>query len=258
MTPRTWIGSVGAAALGAALVGGALLAPPLRVGTIRVTGADQVTRVQAETLARAYVVRHASFANHPRLFLVRTSELAAELERALPHIATVRVTRTIPDTLEVTLQETVPVAFLEIQNRTFALDANGRAIAEVSADDARAAQLPLIRDAHTTGSVAVGDLVLRPAVLDVLHEVVVRLPERLGVSAEELLIPAIGAEEVTVRTDRGWALLLDVRRPLQDQLGALDKVLAEELAPEDVSRLEYVDLRIQGKVFYRLRPRSSR
>jgi hypothetical protein len=88
-----------------------------------------------------------------------------------------------------------------------------------------------------------------------LHDVVVRLPERFSVSAAEFTIPSVGAEEINVRTDAGWLLLLDVRQPLADQLGALEKVVTEELAPEDLKRLDYVDLRIPGKVYYRLRNR---
>lgn len=229
-----------------------LFSPALQVTTITVRGGSSTGRVEAEIIARSFVTEHAALGRSPRLYLVNSASLADEIERRVPTVASARVLRRLPGTIELNLQEKVPVAFLEIAGHVFSLDSEGRAIADTTIEDARAAGLPLIHDPRTIIPVQLGDPLLAPPMVALLHEVVVRLPERFSVTAVEFTIPSVGAEEITVRTDAGWLLLLDVRQSLADQLGALEKVMAEELDPDDRTRLEYVDLRILGKVYYRL------
>ncbi|MDP3685613.1 MAG: FtsQ-type POTRA domain-containing protein [bacterium] len=231
----------------------ALFAPQFQIERIRVEGGNELLRTEAETLAKTFVEREAVLAGKPRLFLVPRDRLAETLRAALPELATVQVLRRLPATLELNLQEKVAVAFLEVGGRTFSLASEGQIIAEVSPEDARRAELPRVRDLHTATPVRAGDQVLNQSVVQLLHEVIVKLPEEFSVSVEELIIPAIGTEEVHVRTSGGWNILLDARRSLTDQLGALEKVVTEELDAETLQRLEYIDLRIPGKVFYNVK-----
>ena len=237
----------------AAVGASALFAPQFRVERIRVDGGSELLRTEVQSKAKAFIEREAVLAGTPRLFLVPRDRLAETLRAELPELATVQVLRRLPATLELYLQEKVAVAFLEVGGRTFALESEGRIVSEVSPEDARRAQLPRVRDLHTTIPVRPGDIVLNSAAMQLFHEVVVKLPEQFSVSVEELIIPAIGSEEVHVRTSGGWNVLLDARRPLTDQLGALEKVVTEELDAETLRRLEYIDLRVLGKVFYRLK-----
>lgn len=254
MTPTVKVGVTALlVVLGAAAGIATFLSSPFRITRIVVRGADSAIRAETETLVRRYVDERTVLAGAPRLFLLRPSILARELEAQLPRLATVHVLRRLPGTLELDLQEQVPVAYLELAGHTFSLDSIGRIIAEVSSDDARHAGLPLVRDARTSFPVRLGDAALSRDIMAILHDVVVQLPERFAVSVTELSIPSLGADEVRVQTDRGWFLALDGRRPLTDQLRTFEKVVTEELSPDDLERIEYVDLRIPGKVYYRLR-----
>lgn len=246
--------ALGSLSTAVALGAGALLAPQFRITMIATEGSTGLIRAEAETVARRFVEAEAQFAGAPRLFLFSRDRLVRELLAAIPKLATVQIVRKLPGTVALSLQERVPVASLSLGGQVVQLDSTGRVIAEVTREEAEATHLPLIRDEHSTVSVQPGDTVLSERVIQLLHEVVVLLPERLSVTAEELVIPAIGADEVRVRTTGGWELFLDARQPLGDQLGALERVIAEELDPESRDRLEYVDLRIPGKVYYRLRP----
>lgn len=236
-----------------ALAGAAFLAPQFRVARIRVEGGNELLRTEAESRAKAFVERTAVLVGEPRLFLVARERLAQSLREELPELATVQILRRLPGTLELYLQEKVAVAFLETDGRTFSLGNDGRVIAEVSAEDARRAHLPKVRDLHTASTIHPGDTVLNPSVMQLLHEVIVQLPEQFSVSVDALIIPAIGSEEIHVQTSGGWNMYLDARRPLADQLAALEKVVTEELDAATLQRLEYIDLRIPGRVFYRVK-----
>ncbi|TSC63962.1 MAG: hypothetical protein G01um1014106_319 [Parcubacteria group bacterium Gr01-1014_106] len=237
----------------AAIASAAFLAPQFHVQRIRVEGGNGLLRTETESHARAFVERTAVFAGAPRLFLVARDRLAQSLRDELPELATVQILRRLPGTLELYVQEKVAVAFLETDGRMFSLGNDGRVITEVSPEDARRAQLPKVRDVHTASAVRPGDVVLNPSVLQLLHEVIVKLPEQFSVSVDALIIPAIGSEEIHVQTSGSWSVLFDARRPLAEQLAALEKVVTEELNAATLQRLEYIDLRIPGRVFYRIK-----
>lgn len=238
----------------AGLSGSALLfAPSFQIREISVTGGPETLRVEADTVIRRFLDEHGQFAGAWRLFLVRGDDLAKAMTDALPAVSQARVRRRLPGRIEVEIQEKVTVAFLDISGGFFALDEAGRAIATASAEDVRYSTLPVIRETLATVPVRIGDRVLRPEVMDLLRDIVVLLPDRLATTVQELTIPSLGTQEVRARTDRGWTVIFDGTRRLPDQLDALDKILTETLKPEELERLDYVDLRAPGKVFYRIR-----
>ena len=233
----------------------ALLAPQFRVQQIITEGARSTVRAEVEIFTRQLLHEHARFAGAPRIFLVPRNLVASEIKKRAPSVHTVQILRKLPGTILLRLQEKVPLAFLEVPGKVFALDSEGGVIEETSPEDAVRSQLPIVRNDQATFAIAPGMVVVSKAVIDLLHEVVVLLPDRLGANIKELIIPAVGTEEVQVLTDKGWTLLVDAQRSLADQLRSFEQVVAEELKPEEQERLEYVDLRVPGKVFYRLRSR---
>lgn len=233
----------------------ALFAPPLRVQHVTAEGASSTVRAEAEAHAVQLLEEHARFAGRTRIFLVPRDLVASEIKKRIPSVHTVRVLRRLPGTIVLHLQEKVPFAFLEVPGKVFTLDSEGIVIEETSPEEAHRSQLPTVRNDQATFAITPGMIVVSKKVIDLLHEVVVLLPDRLGVGVEELVIPAIGTKEVHVRTDKDWILLLDAQRNLADQLRSFEHVVAEELKIGEQERLEYVDVRVPGKVFYRLRAR---
>ncbi len=231
----------------------ALFAPQFRVRDVRAEGGRTERHSLATERAWESLRAHAMFAGAVRLIRVSPDRVAEDIVQNVPWIETVEVRRRLPSTLVLNIQEKVPLAFLQVGERMYALDSRGSVIEEVRPEDALGSQLPIVRNERPSEAVAPGTAVVSTAVMDLLHEVVVLLPDRLGVGVAALIIPAAGAEEVHVRTDEGWLLLLDAKRNLPDQLRVFEHVVAEALTSEDRKRLEYVDLRVAGKVFYRLR-----
>jgi hypothetical protein len=90
-------------------------------------------------------------------------------------------------------------------------------------------------------------------ILTLVHDLIALLPERFHLGVKEITIPAIGTEELRVHTNEGWVLLLDAQRPLMDQLATLDKIFVEEIDEKERQALQYLDLRVSGKAFYKLR-----
>lgn len=249
--------AAGGVMLATVIAAAAVLAPQFRVDEIRVSGGSEPVRAVVQTLAWEIIRAESFFAGKARLLLIRPDRLAAELQRRVPTLLTAKVSRSLPRAVAIIIQDKVPLGFLATPQGLFAVDSEGAIIRPVSPADVASAGLPVVYLGHYSDKIDIGAVVVERDVLERLHDVVVLLPERLGVSVVDLTLPAAGSEEVHVRTDRGELLLFDTRRPLADQLRILEHALAEEVPPADVDRLEYVDLRVPGKVFYRVRRKGE-
>ncbi len=70
---------------------------------------------------------------------------------------------------------------------------------------------------------------------------------------EKAEIPVLAVDEITVETKKGWKILFNTKESLNKQLKIIKKLLEENLKEENLTNLEYIDLRIPGKAIYKMR-----
>lgn len=66
-------------------------------------------------------------------------------------------------------------------------------------------------------------------------------------------IPEYSVGEFWIKTTEGWDVFIDKEVDLETQIIALKKLLEEKIGIEKRDKLEYVDLRINGRMYYKLR-----
>jgi hypothetical protein len=64
---------------------------------------------------------------------------------------------------------------------------------------------------------------------------------------------SLSAEYIRARTSADWDILLNVEFGQERHTAAVVKTLLEEEIRNRINRLEYIDLRIPGRAFYKLR-----
>jgi hypothetical protein len=102
-------------------------------------------------------------------------------------------------------------------------------------------------------SVKIRDKVVSPEIINFILAIKKGLPEIKTVS--ELLLEAvdfeiISLEDLKVTTDLGWQIYFNPTYSVDSQLNALALVLEQE-TKQAVDSLEYLDLRIEGRVYYK-------
>lgn len=234
-------------------VASAILPKKFTVTEITVVDARPEIADAVRMYAWDIVRKHSLVFGRANIFLVPRSLLERELPKRFPVIHTVQVLRRLPGTVRIAVQEKVPAAILFAGGTYFALDPEGIAFETVHTERLRRNTLPVLRDERPEVRIDLGQHVIDPAVLTMVHDLVALLPERFHLAVKEVTIPAIGTEELRVRVNEGWILLLDTKQPLQDQLVVLEKIFTEEVEPKERLALEYLDLRVRGKAFYKLR-----
>ncbi|NLU61200.1 FtsQ-type POTRA domain-containing protein [Rhodococcus sp. HNM0563] len=209
------IGGVVVVALLAAIVV-AWTSPLLSVRSVEVTGNDIITR--EEVLASLDV------ADGTPLLQVDTAEAAQRVASALPRAASVRVQRSYPSTVRVTIVERVAVVYFDGPDGTHSVDAEGV--------DFAVEPPPLMTPRLVTASPGTGDPATAAAV-----EIIGLLPPELAVQVKEVaagsdsdisLILADGRVVVwggVERSDRKAAVIL----PLLTQPGQQFDVASPDL-----------------------------
>ena len=78
------------------------------------------------------------------------------------------------------------------------------------------------------------------------------LKEKNGIEASGFYVPHPSATEIKVKTVNGWLLYLNPNMPIDDEAESLRIILDNEIKKENQVCIEYIDLRIPDKVFYKL------
>lgn len=119
-----------------------------------------------------------------------------------------------------------------------------------AAEDAAKNRFPLVIDSADKPRKP-GDNVFAPPTVALVLEAFVRLPDVTGEAVRWFEIDE-AAETVTVTLAGDWKVMLTTAVPLDTQAEHLGLVLKEKIAPKR-SLIEYVDLRYNEKIFYRLK-----
>ncbi len=89
----------------------------------------------------------------------------------------------------------------------------------------------------------IGDQVFKPAVINFITQV----KQKINLEVASLTIISPIADDLEILTAKeGWKIYLDATRDADKQLDILKKLLAQGITPK-----EYVDLRIENRVFYK-------
>lgn len=94
-------------------------------------------------------------------------------------------------------------------------------------------------------SIKIMDEIMSPEMVEFITAIKQGLTEKKAVDFE-----IISPEDLRATTVQGWQIYFNPAYSAGSQLDALKMVLEEEIK-QDVETLEYIDLRIQGRVYYK-------
>ena len=185
--------------------------------------------------------------------LVDTKALKANLLNSFPAISQVSLSRSLPKTLVINIQEREQVAIwcLPVQagkeDLCVALDSRGVAYKEI---DEKSAYVVF----YSEGNPVLGQELMVPSLLSVLLSFKETF-ERAGESAQLSTVAfEIGQRgQVKALTQRGWEILLDLEVDITWQITKLQMVLKEKAPVEKRGDLEYIDLRFGDQAYLKYR-----
>ncbi len=215
------------------------------VSSITVVDARDHTTEQVKEIAQDLKGQNILFAQTPLL--------EERILGSIPQIRDVYIVRKLPATLKIVVQEKAPALLLLSGGKYYFVDAGGVAYEIARLDTLPGTVLPIIKNTDAEAQVELGRPVVSEAFVAFAAQAQASLPAVAGAQVAEVRIPSLAAREVHFLFDTNWLIRFDSTRSLDSQLDVLKRLLASNIPSEDLPRLEYIDLRIANRVYYKLR-----
>jgi cell division septal protein FtsQ len=156
-----------------------------------------------------------------------------------------------PGTFKIEVVEREAIVVWQSQEKYFLMDERGIIFREISENEKeeRYVDYLIVKD-DSLREVILGDKIEGNSLAVFVKNASENLEKELNLKIKrEISVPSLMAEEIRFVVEDGWEIYFDLDRKLENQISLLKKVITEEI--ENRKGLEYVDLRIEGKVIYR-------
>jgi cell division protein FtsQ len=185
------------------------------------------------------------------ILFLETSVLAQRMLRDIPQIKNVHIVRKIPGTVKIIIQEKTPVLLLVSGGSYYFVDSAGIAYEAASLDSLPGVVLPTVKNSDLESTVTLGAPAVDESFVTFIEEVQKKIPDIAHAQVVEMNIPSLAAREVHFLLDRNWRILMDTTRPASGQLDVLKRLLEHTVSQEEQQTLQYIDLRIANRVYYK-------
>jgi cell division septal protein FtsQ len=220
------------------------------VRTIDINGAEVISSADLRAVAESWLKGgFLGLARNRNLLFFSANDLAGELTAKFPRIDSIEVKKEFPHRLKIAITErqSAGIWCFVADNRCFYFDKSGVAYAEA----ARSSGFLILNVADYRGqAVALGSRVgSQEWIKNIItaREVLMKV----GISAAEFSIPPDSFDEFDAKTAEGWKIFFSNSADVTQQISSLAILLRDKLPAEKRKSLEYFDLRIQDRIYYR-------
>lgn len=230
---------------------------------IFVIQAVTVTDARPHTTEATRQIIEQHLADHPlnkNIFFVQSDVLEDSIESALPQVRTVHIARKLPATIKAIIQEKAAALLLLSNAQYYFVDDQGIVYEEARLETLPGTLLPTVKNNDPNSIVTIGVPVVAPSFVQFVRFVEHELPPVAGggtatpaITVAEIRIPSLSTREVHFLLTNNWVIRFDVTRPPEGQLETLEKLLRGTIPVEEQQRLDYIDLRIPDRVYYKVR-----
>jgi cell division septal protein FtsQ len=235
-----------------------LFSPFLEIETVAVEGNKAIpTEDIVEKVNEAMAGKYFNYFSKRNFFLASKKEINQKLKNDFNRLEISSIEKKFPKALLIKVQERQPELVWCSGGVCYLVDKNGFIYAGANATDEELNQSRFLviidesaRPIEIKKSVIDSDFILY------IKEIDARLVDDLGLSLEgDYHTPALSSREIFVKIKEGegaWTLKLSSTVSPEDTKKILQTVFEKELTAEKRKNLDYLDLRIKGKVYYRL------
>ena len=202
------------------------------VEKIAVRGQEKVSEGEIRSVAEKRLESRILFFKTKSIFAIDLGEIKKEILNRFPQVATVEVSRDLPDALSIRVSERQAVAVWCLQD-CFFIDKEGA---------------PFQRAPLETDLIKVSGEEKLLGEIGRILEVKSKLKEELGIEIGKAEL--VSSQRLNVETLEGWEIYFDLKGDFGWQIQKLGLVLEKQIPPEKRGSLEYVDLRF-SRVYYK-------
>ncbi|MCE9643548.1 MAG: FtsQ-type POTRA domain-containing protein [Candidatus Andersenbacteria bacterium] len=213
------------------------------ITTVTIVDAKPNTEVAVRAIAEKSIGQNILFA--------QTKPTEREILQKVPQVKDAHIIRKLPGTIKVVIQEKTPVLLLLSGGTYYFLDNQGIAYEEASLDALPGIVLPVVKTSDQNAKVTLGTRAVDDQFISFIAETLKKLPDAANAQVVEIQIPSLETREAHFLLDKNWTLLMDTTRSADDQLDILKRLLEHTVTAQEMQTLQYIDLRIPNRVYYK-------
>jgi len=189
------------------------------------------------------------------LIAVSKGELRKNLMRDFKKIKGIKIEKKFPDAIKIKITERKSFILWCSGGPCYIIDENGYAysIIDLNSEEVRQNKLVKLVD-NSAKPISLGEKVLEREFVESISNIRERIKEELKFDTEEeFSTQARVSGDIKIKINDGFTLFIDARQPLEVTFSTLKIFLENEDIKKKTKDLEYVDLKVEGKVYYKFK-----
>jgi len=225
-----------------------LLSPIFKIKEIKISGNRAIGNEEIRnSLDRFISEKFLIFFDKNNMFLATTSKLKEIIFKDFPRILLLKINKNIFEkTINLEIVERKEAGIF-CRGECYYIDKDG--VIFEKAPQTSGTLILAIKD-NSAREVEIGKNALDKEFIGALINLREDLLNQLGLKVLDFILESEAVKDLRVNTNEGWYILFDRSRDLKSQLQALILVLEEKIK-SGRKNLEYVDLRIENRVYYK-------
>jgi cell division septal protein FtsQ len=227
-----------------------LYSPILNIVNIDIRVDNEILQNDIKSKSEDLIQAHSFwYYNNKNIFLARNDILEKELQKEFPQIKKIAIKRTLNRSLEITIQLRSPLFSICENNICSNISDDG---VNIGNDSLSGPLIPLIGiNPKSRGDTVISERERQwfKTILEVYNQI-----DGIKVSSIDIQQKAenriLG---VFVYTEQGYYIMLDLDTDIIYQAGALKQVFISQIPREQRQNLQYIDLRVKDRVYYKFK-----
>jgi cell division septal protein FtsQ len=192
-------------------------------------------------------------------FFVSAGNTEREIREHFKMIETAKVKKIFPDRMDIDIIEKQISFVICKKNECFAIDEKGKTIANLNEIIGQTIGLdPILLLDESPNDIPVQGELFNEDEVDFIRKIGSSIENEIGLGLEKSLkTPSLISHEYRAKTSEGWEIYLNSNLGVEKEVDMLKVVLKEKISDDDRKKLEYIDLRTDNKVYYRLKKEEN-
>jgi len=223
--------------------------PIFKIRSIEVSGNKEV---EAEEIKNSFT--------YGNIFLVSENKIKNDLIKKIPKISDVEIKKNlIKRSIKLTIEERKKLGIAcqineqgaennEQFGDCFYIDNQG--VIFEDAPQTSGSLILLIKD-YSQREFYLGKKIFEQRIVDFISQARQGLSSEIGLTALDFNVLSFPPKDLKVMTNEGWYIIFDLEGDIKNQLLSLKAALEEKILGEERKNLEYIDLRIENRIYYK-------
>jgi len=222
---------------------------------------DDILDIVDQTLNKKYLL----VLKNENIFIFNRKHLKEKIEEKIV-LESIKIEKILPNTIRLTIKEKDAILKWVTNNQEYLLDVNGliikRFYKESIPDIFRLAEIQqnqtnldekdrLIVINLANQNVNLGEQVLQPEHIRFIIKLIEKLSEINYLSVRYIAVPNNFPKYIEIGINPDWKIFFNLADSVDSQINRLAVLIKEKIKENNISRLEYIDLRLGESIYYK-------